>query len=70
MYSNKRQLNKNEHLHDNETVIQIKFNQIKVEVEEIGKIVLVFSTKINFIIACRDNQPEYIFFIFLLEIVK
>ena len=42
MYSNKRQLNKNEHLHDNETALQIKFNQIKVEVEEIGKIFLFF----------------------------
>ena len=70
MYSNKRQLNKNEHLHDNETALQIKFNQKKVEVEEIGKIVLVFSTKIIFIIAYRDNQPEYIFLFFLLEIVK
>ena len=70
MYSNKRQLNKNEHLHDSETVIQIKFNQIKVEVEEIGKIVLVFSTKNYFYYSLQGQSTRVYFFIFLLEIVK
>ena len=63
MYSNKRQLNKNEHLHDSETVIQIKFNQIKVEVEEIGKIVLVFSTKNYFYYSLQGQSNRVYFFI-------